>query len=627
MCGIAGIWTADSRPGARAAIRRMAALMARRGPDHEGVWTEPGHNIHLGFRRLAIIDRSDAGHQPMVAADGTSAIVFNGELFNFRELRYELEGAGCVFRSRSDTEVVLQALARWGRDALHRFNGMFGLGWYDLRQRRLLIARDHAGIKPLYYARPPDGSFAFASQLDALLEAPGLDPDALDLAAVHLFLRLHHIPPPFSIVRHTHQLPPGHWLELAADGRTTMGVWWRLPRSPSRIDSTNVDLEELDSTLNRAVKRQLVADVPVGVFLSGGVDSPLIAAHATRESSYPLTAHTIGNPGWTQDESGDASTFARHLHLDHRLHEVSSEQALAVLPDVVAAQYEPLGDFSVIPTLLVSAFARREVTVALSGDGGDELFFGYVRPLSLLRDGHDFRWPWPIRAGLYATGKYGLGRKRSHAIVSRTPGDYYFNVNCRITKAQLAKLAPQLPEPPQDFDLYSFDRYRDTRDLADFSRHVEFYGQLQRGLKKVDMGSMYHSLEVRVPFLDREVIELSLRIDPFALMRGGRRKAYLEDLLARRVPSNAIRQDKRGFAVPLGQWLRGAWRDTVEQALFARDADTSQLFDMAQLRTYVDEHMSGQADRKWGIWTILALQWWRARVKAQRLTRPGHAET
>lgn len=627
MCGIAGIWNADNPDRAKLAVRRMAAAMARRGPDHEGFWTSPDRALHLGFRRLAILDRSSAGHQPMMSSDGTSVVVFNGELYNFAELKGELEGAGVSFRSRSDTEVVVEALRRWGRDALRRFNGMFGLAWYDLKERRLLLARDHAGIKPLYYARPPGGAFAFASQLDALLAVPGLDPDALDLAVVHLFLRLHHIPPPFSLVRHTHQLAPGHWLEVVADGRMQTAAWWQLPRSPSPDTRKPVTLDELEATLGAAVKRQLVADVPVGVFLSGGVDSPLVAALAASISTRPLTAHTIGNPGWAQDESSDASTYARHLHLEHRLHAVSSERALAALPEVIAAQHEPLGDFSIIPTMLVSAFARETVTVALSGDGGDELFFGYVRPLSLLRNGRDFRWPWLVRLALYACGKLGLGSPRSEVIASRTPGDYYFNVNCRITETQLRELAPMLPRLPDEFDLYRSGPYRGLHDLADYSRYVEFYGQLQRGLKKVDMGAMHHSLEVRVPFLDREVIDLSLRIDPFELMRSGRRKAHLEDLLARRVPRRAIHPQKRGFAIPLGQWLRGAWRDAVEDTLFGSRSRASDLFDRRRLRQYVDEHVVGHLDRKWGLWTILALEWWRSRVRLQHSARQERART
>jgi asparagine synthase (glutamine-hydrolysing) len=284
---------------------------------------------------------------------------------------------------------------------------------------------------------------------------------------------------------------------------------------------------------------------------------------------------------------------------------------------VKVAQYEPFADFSTLPTLLVSHLARQEVTVALSGDGGDELFFGYERPLSLLRNGTDFRWPWLIRIGLYAAGKYSIGPKRSSVIVYRTPGHYYFDVNCRIKDEDLRLLAPELPPLPEDFDLYTFDGYRGKRHLANFSRYVEFYGQLQRGLKKVDMASMYCSLEVRVPLLDREVIEISLRIDPFDCMRNGARKAVLRDLLAQYVPAETIPKPKRGFAVPLGEWLRGPLKRLVEETLFDGPLYPEGVFNKEGLRRYWELHLSGQRDLKWGLWTLMALQWWESNMKAQ----------
>jgi asparagine synthase (glutamine-hydrolysing) len=296
--------------------------------------------------------------------------------------------------------------------------------------------------------------------------------------------------------------------------------------------------------------------------------------------------------------------------LDHRLHNIGGLDALQLMNDVMAAQPEPFADFSIIPTLLVSQVARTELTVALSGDGGDELFWGYERPLSLMRNGSDFRWPRPVRMALYGAGKYGLGPRRSDVIVSRTPGHYYFEVNSRLKDTDLSLLAPGLPGLPADFELYHFERYQGARHLANYSRWVEYYGQLQRGLKKVDMASMYHSLEVRVPLLDREVIEVSLRTDPFDAMRNGTRKAVLRDLLARYVPIEMIPKPKRGFAVPLGDWLRGPLRPLIEEKLLHGDMLPDGVFDTKALRAYCEDHFEGRADRKWGIWTLLMLQGW-----------------
>jgi asparagine synthase (glutamine-hydrolysing) len=250
------------------------------------------------------------------------------------------------------------------------------------------------------------------------------------------------------------------------------------------------------------------------------------------------------------------------------------------------------------------------LTVALSGDGGDELFFGYERPRSLLKDGRDFRFPWAVRYGLYGMGRLGLGRKRSEVIAARTPADYYFGVNSRFSSSDLKLVAPTLTSPPLDFDLYAFDGYKNERHLVNYSRYVEFYGQLQRGLKKVDMASMHHSLEVRVPLLDREVIETSLRIDPFTHMQNGGRKQILFRLLKRHVPAESISQTKRGFAVPLGEWLCTSLRPLVEEMLFSGETISSGIFDKAGLQAYWQEHLSGQADHKWGLWGLLSLQGW-----------------
>lgn len=613
MCGITGIWTADdaaATPPFTDAICTMTRLMARRGPDDEGFWTDPAGHVQLGFRRLAILDLSPAGHQPMVSADGRSVLVFNGEIYNYQELRHELTQKGVQFRSQSDSEVLLEALNLWGAAALERLNGMFALAWYDRQSQTLLLARDHAGIKPLYYYRHPAGKgIAFASQYNALLHTPWGEPGGIQPDVLYLYLRLHHIPPPYALLENTHQLEPGHYVLVRADGSLTKQAWWTLPRNPEPDLTGAAATQALRQALDNAIRRQRLADVPLGVFLSGGVDSPLVTAFARQQTDAHLQAYTIGNPGWGQDESDAAATYARHLEVDFRLHPISGAEALDTIPDVIAAQYEPFGDFSIIPTLLVSRFARTGLTVALSGDGGDELFFGYERPISLLRDGADFRWPWLMRLSLYGLGKAGLGRRRSDVIVSRTPGDYYLMVNGRLREEQLRMIAPPLMSLPADFTLYDFDGYKGQRHLANYSRWVEFYGQLQRGLKKVDMASMHHSLEVRVPLLDREVMETALRIDPMACMRDGTRKTVLREILGQFVPPESIPKPKRGFAVPLDEWLRGPLRPLVEATLFDQPLYPHGVFDLPGVWRYWEAFLAG-ANYKWGLWTLLTLQWW-----------------
>ena len=612
MCGICGIFVpqSTSRPTEyMQAVKKMTDLMVRRGPDDEGYWEDTERRFFAGFRRLAILDLTNAGRQPMHSSDNNSVLVFNGELYNFQDIRHELENKGIVFQSRTDTEVVLEALNLWGIDALDRFNGMFAFAWYNRLERQLLLARDHAGIKPLYYYLHPEG-IAFASQFNCLLQTPWGNPGEMRLDVLKLYLHLHHIPSPYGLLENTFQLEPGHYLLMRADGSWSKRAWWTLPRDPDPNLSGEDALEELQSAIDDAIRRQRISDVPLGVFLSGGVDSPLVTAVARKQTDSSLKAFTIGNPGWWQDEAQAATAYAKHLDIDHRIHNISGIDAHQMIQAVAQVQHEPFGDYSILPTLLVSEAARTELTVALSGDGGDELFWGYERPLSLLRNGTDFRLPWLLRIGMYGAGKYGLGPKRSSVIVSKTPGHYYFGVNSRLRKKDLQKIAPDLNSIPHDFHLYDFDSYRGPRHLANYSRYVEYYGQLQRGLKKVDMASMYHSLEVRVPLLDRKVIEVSLRLDPFDAMRNGNRKAHLRDLLTDFVPSESIPTPKRGFAVPLGDWLKKPLRPIIEDYLFDSDLYPTGVFDQNAIKAYCEEHFSDRRSNKWGIWTLLSLQMW-----------------
>lgn len=595
----------------RQRIDETASLLLRRGPDDGGYWDDG--RCFLGFRRLAILDLTPAGHQPMVSGDGRSVMVFNGELYNFPELKRELESEGVRFRSRSDTEVVLEALNRWGEGAVERFNGMFAFAWYSIADRRLILGRDHAGIKPLFYRiGPGDGQISFASQLNCLIlpemgGEPRLRPDA-----VGLYLRLNYCPAPYTIYEGIWQLPAGYILTVEANGERRLRQWWRLPEAPEPADGKTLrELDErLETAVGNAVKRQRVADVPVGIFLSGGVDSPLIAAVSTSQRDGPVRTYTIGMPGWAQDESGDAKRYAQILGSAHKVHEVEESEALALVDEVAQAQVEPFSDYSMLPTMLVSRMAREDVVVALSGDGGDELFFGYERPHSLWRNGMDFRYPRLMRRLLYYSGRLGVGPRRSSAIVHRDPGDYYFRVNSRFADDHFGKLPRELQKVPEDFRLYEFRQPASAKTLADFSRTVEYYGQLQRVLRKVDMASMHYSLEVRVPLLDREVIEASLAYDGAEELRSGLRKRALRRLLAKHVGEEAIPQQKRGFGVPLAKWLRGALRERVEDELVDRGSRVAELLGRPVVQAMWEEHQSGKRSHHWAIYSMLSLEWW-----------------
>lgn len=616
MCGIAGIFSFENLVSTEEHLddlTRMIDMLAKRGPDDQGIWIDPVGRVGLGFRRLSILDLSMAGHQPMFASDGNSVVVLNGEVYNFIEIRSELESQGIIFRSRTDTEVLLEALNFWGVDkTLDKVNGMFGFAWYDRVDQKLILARDHAGIKPMYYGLFPGKSgMIFSSQYNVLLHSSWGNPGEVDKESLSLYLRLHHLPPPVTLLKNTYQIEPGHYIEVTRDGKIVDHTWWRLPRHvESEFLSLDDSQEALLTSLNGAIRRQRIADVPLGLFLSGGIDSPLIAAVASGQVKNSIKAFTISSPGWGQDESEDAKTFAKYLKVDHKILEVGGSDVIDLVKDIARAQYEPFADFSIIPTMLVSRFARQEVVVALSGDGGDELFFGYHRPLSLLSNGDDFRFPWLLRLGLYGVGKLDLFPKKSDVIVHKSPAEYYFSVNSHLAGHDLKHIAPGLLNSTDKFQIYHFDKYKSKLDLANYSRFVEYYGQLQRGLKKVDMASSYYALEVRVPLLDRDVINTSLRINPFDSMLEGQRKVHLRKLLRRYVPDEVIPKIKRGFAVPLGEWFRKDLSVIVEQTLFDRPLYPEGVFDQRAIFKYWQTHLTGQKDLKWGLWTLLSLQWW-----------------
>jgi asparagine synthase (glutamine-hydrolysing) len=624
MCGICGLF--DPAGGLRgepaeSAVAAMMAAIARRGPDDQGSFADPSGTARLGFRRLSILDLSAAGHQPMLSRSGRSAIVFNGEIFNFPELRAGLESSGFELRSRADSEVLLELLERDGLAVLPRLRGMFAFAFYEIPERRLTLARDPFGIKPLHLRELPGGRLAFASQLDALmLGGKNLNsPGELDPASLGLYLRLSHLPPPYGFYRGTSQLPPGSYLRRDAAGKVESGAYFSFAQPESFERHSRAELlDRFESLLGRATRRHRLSDVPLGVFLSGGVDSPLVAAHAAeqaRAEGLPMPAFILANPGWGQDEGPAARAYGEALGLAPRVVDFGPAATLAALDDLIAAQTEPFADFSLLPALLLSRLARHEVKVVLSGDGGDELFFGYERPLSLLRDGGAFAWPRPVRRWLYAAGRLGLARRRSDAILFPTPGDYYLAVNCRFPENELRAVAPSLPGLPADFAIYRGEETGDWRSLLRFARRAEIAGQLQRGLKKLDMASMFHGLEARVPLLDLELAALAGSIDPLAHLTpedgpAGEllRKSLLRGLLARKVPAALLPGRKLGFSVPLAELLRTTLRPRAEAALFGSDLLPAGLFDRGRVAALWQAHQEGLTDAKWALWAILSLQ-------------------
>ncbi len=582
--------------------------MRRRGPDDEGMWWDD-YTV-IGFRRLSILDLSPAGHQPMVSSDGRFVLAFNGEIYNFRELRAQLErDHGVRVSSSGDTAVVLAACQTWGADqALARMNGMFALSFYDRAERRLVLARDPLGIKPLYYVASSEG-VAFGSQYDQVVRSPWCDRDAIDEAALGLYLRLSYVPAPYGLVAGTGQVRPGHALEIKDGVVTGEQPFFSWPEPPERFLDRREVMDELASTLEEVVARQQVSDVPVGTFLSSGIDSPLVSAVlAGRGTSAP--AFTIGSDDAAFDESAGARGFANSIGLEHTTRICRGEDALALLPQHTKAYSEPFADYSSFPSMLVAELAAEQVKVVLSGDGADELFWGYPRFWKVLANRRWFERPRVVRWGAYASTKALSLQRPARGILFRTIGDWYLDSHSGLRDRDFALLTPRAFDTPPDFDLYRLSDTPDLNGTAQWMRQNELMGHLQMVLLKVDRASMHHSLEVRVPLLDLQLVKLAARIDPRDCMDGTMGKIPLRRELARRTRPDLLDAGKRGFSVPMGEWLRHELEPLVHDRLLDPNGFVAQRLGRDGLQQLYREHADHERDLTRGLWALLALQLW-----------------
>ncbi|MGH7717814.1 MAG: asparagine synthase (glutamine-hydrolyzing) [Gemmatimonadaceae bacterium] len=620
MCGICGAFAFQQEPDPRAlrpAVADLTVLVTRRGPDDEGIWADD--RCALGFRRLAILDLSPTGHQPMLTPDGRFALVFNGEVYNFRDIRGELEQRGVRFRSTGDAEVVLYALAEWGPAALRRFNGMFALALYDAVDRRLLLARDHAGIKPLYY-RIGEKGVVFGSQFDQILRHPWAGRRNVDLDGLSLYLRFGYVPAPHSMLEGARALDAGSWITIDERGRTIGGDHFRFASWPAPSLRGEAAVDALEAALSGAVARHLISDVPVGVFLSGGVDSPLVASEARRQAGRALSAFTIGVEDPSMDESAAARQFAGEFGLCHVLRAVTPADALSMLESVVDACSEPTADFSIIPTMMVSQLAREHVKVVLSGDGGDELFWGYPERFgAAIEQATYFGAPRPARYAHIAARKYlGVGRA-TRDVLWPSVGRMYQKKHTILAERDLSALFPWLRPVPSELHLFECDT-ADPDEAALWVRWNEFRLHLARVLLKVDRASMFHSLEVRVPLLDKDVIAVALDTDWRSCLAIERRrgKIPLREALRRRVPFQV--DAKKGFTVPMHDWLAGPLQPLLREKVLGRTAFLGMEANRARLDQLNRRLLEGQSSVAWGLWLLLSLALWEDRHWSARPT-------
>ena len=619
MCGIAGFVESSLHPmplsgeAGRDLVHRMCDVIRHRGPDDEGVWAAPG--VALGMRRLSIIDLA-TGHQPIPNEDGSVWIVFNGEIYNYRELRRELEAAGHRFCTSTDTETIVHAYEEWGSGAIGRLRGMFGLAIWDANARTLLVARDRIGIKPLHYA-VVGGRLYFGSEIKSLLEAPDLRRD-LDLDALDHYLSFLYTPRDTSIFAHVHKLPPGHLLTWK-DGRLEVERYWQLPADESYGGSEADAVRDLRRVLVDAVRSHLISDVPLGAFLSGGIDSSTVVGLMAEASGARVKTFSIGFDVPEFDELEHARTVAQHFGTDH--HEfVVKPDAVGILDRLIAHFDEPFADSSAIPTWYVSEMARRHATVVLSGDGGDELFGGYDRylphPRVVAFDRYSPRAFRRVAAIAASRLPHGARGKNFLRHVSRDDhGRYLDAIRFFSADEKPDLLAPDVRRAlasanPETVLARHFRRYAHLPWPTQMMRFDAETYLPEDVLAKVDRMSMAHSIESRVPLLDNEVIAFASSLPASLKIKDGRRKHVLKEVAATLLPSEILNRRKQGFGVPLGVWFRGNLRELFSDTLLSATAQQRGYFQPAFVRRILDEHLSGRRDHTLRLWQLVVFERW-----------------
>ncbi len=617
MCGILGEFISSGSLTNRNTFTKLNNLNYHRGPDMEGYWTNEA-NCQLGFRRLSILDLSVEGNQPIQSNNGRFTMTFNGEIYNFLTIKKGLLAHGIEFKSTSDSEVLVNAFQVFGiTKTLDMIDGMFAIGLYDSVADTIYLIRDFAGIKPLFYG-VKNGNIVFGSRYDQVTKHPNFINNGLDEAVVHTYMQSHYLPAPYGIQKYTYQVEPGQIVTVNKSGQLSKDYYWRLPKENplSVIENESIAKQTILTALNDAVKSELVADVPVGSFLSGGIDSPLITYFANKNLPH-IKSYTIGSDSKLLDETQKAKEYSELIGSQHFVEQMKSKHAASILEDCMNNLQEPFADFSLIPTYYVSKIAKDNgSTVVLSGDGADELFFGYKRYESILKNIPYNFIPKPLRYTAYGMDKVLFKNKHINSnFLKDTYAEAHRALHSRIDDTTLKRVfntstVARLPMPA-----YTYANGATETDILQAMRYGEFYDMMQKTLVKVDRMSMAHSIEVRVPFLKKSFIETALQIHPSLSYKNGGTKLILKDVLRTVLPKAPIDKVKKGFGVPLEKWLREQLKEPVEDALFSKSFLTSFNISETVLQQIWKTHQTKQKDQKWVIFTLYSLAKWHENLK------------
>ncbi len=617
MCGIFGVWCPDGKPLDEAAVLRSRDTLVNRGPDDAGAWIKD--NVALTQRRLAIIDLSPNGRMPMTNEAGDVWVTYNGEIYNFQELRAELLAAGHRFRSETDSEVVVHAYEQWGEASFARFDGMFAIAIWDERRQRMILARDPHGKKPLFYYHRPGKLLAFASTLRPITVWPDVPRD-IDESSIYEYIKIGYLHAPRSLLANTYKVRPGHYMVFGRDGIEQDVAYWDLAeiasREPPRFRSEEDLLDQLDDAMRAAVRKRLVSDVPLGAFLSGGTDSSLIVALMREVASDRVRTFTIGFTSSEFDESKFAQRVAQHLGVENTVEHMSANDLLAYVPEVVRHYDEPIVDFSLLPTMAISQMARRDVTVVLSGDGGDELFGGYERYLATHYFDHYSRFAGHgMRRAISGLHRW-LPRERMRRFArlssARDTATFFGSFANLGRYAGLDTLIPEdkLGEAPEEAVARFIRAMHGVPATAGAMVYDATHPMIDGILVKVDRATMGFSLEARAPLLDKHLWEMAVGLPLAMKVRGGQKKYLLRKLLYRYLPKELVDRPKMGFTPPLRDWFRKELREQLCDALCEETIRRRGYFKPAGVQRLLNEHLSGQADHVYTLWALFMLELW-----------------